>query len=280
MNMYKKSLHDFEAALAVILTNTQAYYAGNQHAYRPVAVELRKLLCDTQRKSDNSLIKRCFPDLLLRPLSGNQERIDKHTVLYIPGQMKFDGRGGSTISTLFNESAPSLPLDEWLQQKMFDISTTIKDFIRSVADKEGAHADKSYNAILGKTKSVVLSDDTLAAKTIMTIGRHLIKVLALQMVNDNIAEIAMYITTEYNKVGRGAALLNLSEFAARFSQGVPLKYKPASTIEDNFNRDPGKLEEFRHILQAYEPSEYFLILVIDLNDEKWVYQQTMKTDKT
>ena len=280
MNIKMKSLHDLEAALAVILANTNAYYAGNLHAYRPVAVELRKLLCDTQARSDNSLIKRFFPDLWLRPLSGDQKRMDEFTVLYIPGQMKFDGQGGSSITTLFNESAPSLPLDEWLQQKMFDISTTIRDFIRSVADKEGAHSDKSYNTILEKTKSVIISDDTLAAKTIISIGRYLVKALALQMVNDNIVEIAAHITAEYNKVGRGMALLSLSDFAARFSQGVPLKYESASTVEGYFQRDAGKLESIRQTVRAYEPSGFFLILVTDVNGEIWAYQQAMKTDKT
>ncbi len=275
-----KSLHDLEAALAVILANSNAYYGGNLHAYRPVAVELRKLLCDTHGKSDNSLVKRFFPDLWLRPLSGDQKRIDEFTTLYIPGQMKFDGQGGSTITTLFNESAPSLPLDEWLQQNIFDISTTIRGFIRSVADKEGAHSDKSYNAILGKTKSVVLSDDTLTAKTILAIGRYLVRALALQMVNDNIVEIAAHITNEYDKAGRGMALLSLSEFAARFSQGVPLKYESASTVEGYFQRDASKLKSIQQTLRDYEPSKFFLILVTDFNGEIWAYQQAMKTDKT
>jgi len=275
-----KSLHDFEASLAVISSNVKAYCAGNPHAYRPVAVELRKLLCDTQAGTDISLIKRLFPNLRLRPLSGNQNRIDEHTVLYIPGRMSFDGRGGSSLSELFNESAPSLPLDEWLQQKMFDFSTTMRDFIRSVADKEGAHSDKSYNAILGKTKSVVLSDDTLATKTILAIGRYLVRALALLVVNDNIAEIGAHITAEYKKVGRGMALLSLADFAARFSQGVPLKYEPASTVEGYFQRDAIKLESVRQTLRAYEPSVFFLILVTDLNGEIWIYQQAIKTDKT
>lgn len=146
-----KSLHDFEASLAVISSNEKSYCDGNLHAYRPVAVELRKLLCDTQAKADISLIKRIYPQLKLHPLSGMQNRTDEYTDLYIPGRMSFNGRGGSKIQ-LFNELAPSLILDEWLQQKLFDYSTTIKDFIRSVADKEGAHSDKTYNAILSKTK--------------------------------------------------------------------------------------------------------------------------------
>jgi hypothetical protein len=137
MNRNVKSLHDLEASLAVISSNVTAYYGGNVHAYRPVAVELRKLLCDAQAKTDNSLIKRLYPDLRLRPLSGDQSRIDKHTVLYIPGRMSFDGKGRSNLSELFNEADPSLPLDAWLEQRLFDYETTVREFIRSVADCTG-----------------------------------------------------------------------------------------------------------------------------------------------
>ncbi len=185
-------------------------------------------------------MKRLFPDFRLRPLSGNQNRIDEHTVLYIPGQVSFDGRGGGSLSWLFNESAPSLSLDEWLQQKLFDFTTTIKDFLRSVADKEGAHSDKSFNTVLRKTKSVVLSDDALASKAILAIGRYVVKTLAIHMVNDNIPEIGAHVITEYNRIGRGAAMLSLTEFATRFLEGIPIKYEPASTAVAYFQRDPSK----------------------------------------
>ena len=275
MNM--KSLRDLEASLAVVSSNVTAYYAGNIHAYRPMAVELRKLLCDTHAKTDNSLLKRLFPDFRLRPLSGNQNRIDEYTVLYIPGQMSFNGRGSSSLSHLFNESAPSLSLDEWLQQKLFDFTTTIKDFIRSVADKEGAHSDKSYNRVLRKTKSVMLSNDALAAKAILAIGRYVVKALAIRLVNDNIAEIGAHVVSEYNRIGRGVAVLTLNEFATRFSEGVPIRYEPASAAEAYFQRDPSKCEAAKRILQVYQPSDFLILLVIDLNGEIWLYQQALKT---
>ena len=50
--MNNKSLHDLDASLAVIETNMKAYHSGVKSAYLPVAVELRKLLCDTQRGKD------------------------------------------------------------------------------------------------------------------------------------------------------------------------------------------------------------------------------------
>ncbi len=275
--MKMKSLHDLEASLAVMSSNVTAYHAGNVHAYRPVAVELRKLLCDTHARTDNSLLKRLFPDFRLCPLSGNQNRIDEYTVLYIPGPVSFNGRESSSLSQLFNESAPSLSLDEWLQQKLFDFTTTIKDFIRSVADKEGAHSDKSYNRVLRKTKSIILSNDALATKAILAIGRYVVKALAIRLLNDNIAEIGAHVVTEYNKIGRGVAVLNLNDFASRFLEGVPIRYEAASAAEAYFQRDPSKCEAAKRILQAYRSSDFFILLVIDLNGEIWLYQQALKT---
>ena len=153
-------------------------------------------------------------------------------------------------------------------------------FIRSVADKEGAHSDKSYNAVLGKTKSVILPNDTLAAKNIVAIGCYVIKVLAIRMVNDNITEIATHVLEEYNKIGRGAAVLKLSEFAVRFSEGVPIKYERASNIEAYFQRDASKQKAVQQILATYSPSDFFLMLVVDINGKIWLYQQAIKNKQT
>jgi len=277
--MNTKSLHDLEASLSVISANVAAYHAGNAHAYRPVAVEIRKLFCDTVGKSDNSLIKRLLPDFMLRPLAGNQNKIDEHTTLYIPGQISFDGRGGSSLGQLFNENAPSLILDEWLEQKLFDFTTTIRTFIRSVADKEGAHSDPAYNKVLRKTKSVVLANDVLTAQAIMAIGCHVVKTLAIRMVNDDIDNIGAYIAREYNGVGRGVAVLDLTEFTRHFSQGIPIKYVQAPAAEDYFqrDRDQGKREAAMRIIQDYQASDFCILLVVDLNGELWLYQQRLQT---
>ena len=277
--MNTKSLHDLEASLSVISTNIAAYHTGNTHAYRPVAVELRKLLCDTMGKTDNSLIKRLLPDFRLRPLAGNQSKIDEHTTMYIPGQISFDGRGGGSLSQLFNENAPSLILDEWLEQKLFDFTTTIRTFIRSVADKEGAHSDPAYNKVLGKTKSVILANDVLTAQAILSMGRHVVKTLAIRMVNDNLDHIGGYITREYNRVGRGIAVLDLTEFTRHFSQGIPIKYVEAPVAEDYFqrDRDMGKRETAKRIIQDYQASDCCILLVVDLNGELWLYQQKLRT---
>ena len=271
-----KSLYDMDASLAVIASNVNAYYAGNLHAYRPVAVELRKLLCDTQGKTNNSLIKRLFPDLRLRPLSVNKNYIKRTTALYIPGQLCFDGRGGSRMIQLFNELAPALLLDDWLQQKIFDFRTTIKSFIRSVADKEGAHSDKSYNTTLRKTKSIFLTNDTIAAKTILSIGCFVIKTLALSMIDDNINEIGAQVINEYKKIGRGGSVLSLTEFATQSLKEISMKYEPASSVKAYFQRDSKKLKAATRILESYQPSKCFMLLLIGFKNEIWLYEHSLK----
>jgi hypothetical protein len=124
---------------------------------------------------------------------------------------------------------------------------------------------------------VVLANDALAAKAILAIGRYIVKALAIQMVNDNIAEIGTHVLIEYDRLGRGAAVLDLTKFAPRFLEGIPIKYEPASSVEVYFQRDPGKREAAIQILRAYHPSDFFILLVIDLNGEIWLYQQTIKT---
>jgi hypothetical protein len=46
---------------------------------------------------------------------------------------------------LLNE--PPVPIQEWLEQPMFGNVLTIREFIREIADSEGAHADKQYKQI-------------------------------------------------------------------------------------------------------------------------------------
>jgi hypothetical protein len=164
-------------------------------------------------------------------------------------------------------------LDEWLQQNLFDKSTTIRDFIRSVADKESAHSDPSYNSVLRKTKSLFLANRSLTAKTIQAIGCYIVKALAILLLSKNIEEIWAFVVTEYNKKGRGVAILDLAEFAACFSNGIPIKYEPTSIAESYFLRDSEKHKAALQILQNYQPSKEFILLIIELDGQLWLYKQ-------
>jgi hypothetical protein len=131
--------------------------------------------------------------------------------------------------------------------------------------------------VLSKTKAVIISDDTLTAKTIIAMGCYVVKALALRKLNDNINEIGGFIRTEFNNQGRGIAVLNLSVFASQFSKGIPIKYESESKAVAYFQNDPQIYESFLKILQTYQPTKYFLLLVIELNREFWLYQQAINS---
>lgn len=270
VNMTSKSLNDTEASFSVIASNIKDYYEGNKHAYRPVAVELRKLLCDTNKDSDISLLKRLFPDFRLRPLYGSQDKIDKYTGLYMPGLIHFDGKGSGKIYELINENAPSLSSDNWLNQKLDDATTTVRDFIRSVADKEGAHSDKRYNEILKKTKTVKLSANwPLCGQFIIVIARYIIKTLAILMLYKDNSQVSKYIIEQYKKLGRGGAVLDLFVFASNIS-GIPLEYKDKTDFVSVVSSEAhGKVIR---LVDSYCEDDVFLLLVKDINSEIWLYE--------
>jgi hypothetical protein len=273
-----KSLNDIEASFSVIASNIKDYYEGNKHAYRPIAVELRKLLCDTNKNKDISLLKRLFPDFRLRPLYGSQNKIDKHTVFYVPGLVYSDGKGFSKIQELINEDAPSLSIDDWLKQKLIDATTTVRDFIRSVADKEGAHSDREYNEILKKTKIVKISTDwAFCDQFIIVIGRYIIKTLAILMLNKDITQVSEYINEQCAKLGRGGAVLDLLTFATKVTEGVPLDYKDKANFGAMFKDGPERQKAIG-LIDSYQLNDVFLLLIKDINDEIWLYQQKQLKD--
>lgn len=273
--MMHKSLNDLEASFSVIVSNIRDYYTKNKHAYRPVAVELRKLLCDTSRGSDVSLLKRIFPDFRLKPLRGLQEKMDKHTVLYIPGVIYSDGKGVAKVFELINENAESLPIDAWLKQRVVDSSTTMHDLIRSVADKEGAHSDKTYNGVLTKTKTVKLSENwSLCDQFIIVVARYIIKSVAIYMLNKDIREVSKYIKEQYEKVGRGGAVLDLFTFGFNMSVGVPLEYKDKTSFIAMF-KEGAERQKVVTFVDSYSSNDVFLLAVIDINGEQWLYEQRL-----
>lgn len=255
----------FNASLQVIGVNVGAYYGGARHAYRPIAAELRKLLCDSQSRRDISLLPQYFPGIQLHPLVGSQLMVDEHTFLYIPSRMSFDGRGSSEMEMLFNESGPTLPVSEWLDQRLFSYKMTLRDFIRSVADKEGAHADKEPNDALKLTKSVFFpGDETLAAKAIIAIARYLVNCCAVRaLVVQERANPGLRV--QIAERGRGVYVLDLHKFCHLGVHALPFDFVPASGISDLPLNDEAKVAALHEHIQLYEPGAEMLLMTVDLN---------------
>lgn len=152
---------------AVIDTCLAAYYGGAKHMYRPLAGQLRILLCDRP-----PLLSRVFPDLAigaLRPIEWLEpdqaalfdDNPARMGIQHPPGQefrvarMPFlitSYKNGLQVADLeLASEAQKLVLDEWMNQRitLYPAELSLRDTIRSIADKGGgAHVDDTVNPAL------------------------------------------------------------------------------------------------------------------------------------
>ncbi|MGR3273820.1 hypothetical protein ACSYAD_01800 [Acaryochloris marina NIES-2412] len=169
-----KALEDFVASRNILAANIELFHNGHRDVYRVIAVELRKLLCDGK----NSLAPRMFPNPKMHPLRGRlPPELKKSLVFSMTSQVKFDGQGGSRIIEMFDRRAQMIPLEEWLNQDLFNKEITIKNLIRSVADKEAAHSDKTYNNTLNLSRSIKLVDEDIHKQHIVAIGEYQLEIM-------------------------------------------------------------------------------------------------------
>lgn len=265
MNISGIQSEHLNASLQVIGVNVSAYYAGSLHAYRPIAAELRKLLCDTQSRRDISLFPLCFPEIDLHTLAGNREMLDDLATLYIPSCMSFDGQGNSEVEMLFNESGVRLPISEWLDQKFLNFNVTLRGFIRSVADKEAAHADKDMNDVLMLTKNVIFpGDETLSAKMIVAIARYIVKICAISVITvEECRNARVRVNSEL--LGRGVYVLDLHNFCHFGVLSFPLDFIDEKSLSRSSFNEPLKMAALQKYVDSYIPSAQFILMTIDLN---------------
>jgi hypothetical protein len=145
-----KTATDFLASLTVLEVNLRMFHEGVRDTYRVAATELRKLLCD----GGSTLLPRVFTDVRLHKF--HQTYLLEQSPSLAPGlQIGLPGRlevknGRPRFSLLFARSAEQMPLDAWLKQPMLGPDLSVREFVRSIADKEGAHSDPKYNDTLAR----------------------------------------------------------------------------------------------------------------------------------
>lgn len=177
---------DLQASIEILRDSLTLYNQGRSAQYRVLAGELWKLLGDK-----TPLILRLFPAFKLHPLVGgtNTSGVGSHSPLdeissilgpshfIIPGHITFDGKGGSKIHDFFNETIDPIKIDLWLNQKLFRDMITIRQLIKSIRDKESAHADPEYHEDLDVTRAVKLPDGNSHEKAIVAIGQYVLKMI-------------------------------------------------------------------------------------------------------
>jgi len=164
----EKLVKDLKDTLSLLEDYLRLYWEGKEYHYQGVAVQLRKLCCDTQRGQDNSLLVQLYPEITFHPcnepdsewLKELREKIanpGKSRVIFAsPVVFSTDSIG---IASVVDEELKPIRLSEWLDEMIHYGTTldgqsgeiTIRSLIRSIADKVGAHADKNYDEVLNIT---------------------------------------------------------------------------------------------------------------------------------
>jgi hypothetical protein len=176
-----KALEDLRASREILDWNIRGFHSGKKAMYRVIAGELRKLLCDFDKRGckykDKSLLPRVFGEVKLHPVigyrSGILEILGKNAFI-IPAMMSSNGKGGSQIEALFDETKERIDLDEWRKQPLFSEGITVLELIESVAVKEAAHSDKNNNLTLRLVKKWKFPDEDVYAGVIVTIGEYIL----------------------------------------------------------------------------------------------------------
>ena len=163
--MVNKTLKDYQASIRILKMNIDLFYSGFFDAYRVIAAELRKLLCDSHKGQDISLLPRVFIEFKPHQLH-NTDLFRRHPSLLdgmerpIPGRLHMLPTGVKKFELLFDEPVVRLNLNEWLDQPFFSKDITIRELVRSVADKEAAHSDPVDNDTLTATRSYLYGGET------------------------------------------------------------------------------------------------------------------------
>ena len=168
-----KSVKDFNASNKLLCLAVELYRSGEIEAYRWVAVELRKLLCDT-----DSLLPRVHPNFMLHKLHWTElletmPSLADGMVMMMPGRLHVSPDGSSTFELTFAKSGEMMSASEWINQPFFSPNITIWELVKSVADKEAAHSDPDFNDTLVSAKLVKYVDKESHIPAIVAIGDYL-----------------------------------------------------------------------------------------------------------
>jgi hypothetical protein len=174
-------------ALAVVDTCLESIYAGKAHMYRPLAGQLRLLLCDTQRKKDNSLFAAVYPKLEVSPLQAivwssseaggiEMRQMDGGTnrIAQMPLEITVFANGLS-IANLLIDLDRFTPIREWIDQQLtfYPSRLDMRMVIRTVADKGGgAHVDANASPELRYMYKRAPGGRTFAELLVIAIGRY------------------------------------------------------------------------------------------------------------
>jgi hypothetical protein len=170
-----KSEQDFLASIRVLEGALRLYYSGLKDAYRVVATELRKVLCDR-----DPLLPRVRPGFRLHKLSWTEileecPSLADGLANIMPGQLMMSDDGSSRFELTFAKSGTLMVPKDWVRQPFLSPSVTVWELIKSVADKEGAHSDPNFNPALIEAKLVRYVRDESHIPATLALGEYLFR---------------------------------------------------------------------------------------------------------
>jgi hypothetical protein len=146
--------NDFKNSLKLLEHYLKEYRNGFFEIYIPIAVELRKLLCDK-----NALLVRKYPGIKLHRIRLSYDFQTKRIateglILMTPGSLSFYKNGIPNLRLNMMNDEIKINISEWLDQPFMKADLSVRQIIKSIANKEAAHSDNSYNNELIYGKSI------------------------------------------------------------------------------------------------------------------------------
>jgi len=175
--MYKNK-QDLINSFKLLETHMKTYEEGNFLIYQSMAVELRKLLCET---NPSPLLNRVIPNFKLHKLNFSKILENTPSLLeglqnIMPGRMEKINKTIPIFTLLFSKENEEMIINDWVDQIFFNEKISIRELIKSVADKEGAHSDKNYNNTLLYCKSWSFNDVESHILGIYAISKYVLAV--------------------------------------------------------------------------------------------------------
>lgn len=202
-----------QESLAVVDTCLECIYSGKTHMYRPLAGQLRLLLCDRQNGADKSLLATACPELKISALDSINWSHDEalgikmaptvegtNRIANMPIEIYVYENGLAIADLLLKEN--TIPIAKWSEQTLtyHPVKLDIKKVIRTVADKGGgAHVDSNASKELLLMYEQTPSGKTYAELFIVGIGR-VIQRVGEQLFQTQCSRVPQeLITAKYDK---------------------------------------------------------------------------------
>jgi hypothetical protein len=109
-----------------------------------------------------------------------------------PLKSQYDGKGGMIAHLSLNQEC-HITKEEWLNQDIVLPGVTIKKFIKSISDKEGAHSDPDIEEIIKKMNGIKIGKEETYMYVIVAIGEYIAGIIHEIVVKEDLREKFKYL---------------------------------------------------------------------------------------